>query len=312
MVTKARKQIWGWGTPGVNPRTGDALRAQLCGQPASPVVPEVTFADVQADLHQRWPPCALRSNIEQLMLWAGLRILSTPWLSMHSLAPLFVTWSSGMCVTYIIWRHLCASYSTSKAVPLFKNGHGQLRPISMPSVWRKAGSSWVQKSYQPEIVAALRHEQYGAGRSNGVPTLIQDLEDTSLRHPTWCHVQADVSNAFTSCSRQMTYSALVRAHPALAFSQQSRLSPLTEAAGAQAWCLAGDGIAQGDPLSTPVFGILLSSLLSLLYDATKELQLIQGQDYVVRAYIDDVLFPGEPEVIARLLPIWKILSMLLA
>ena len=47
VVTKAWKQIWGWGTPGVNPRTGEALRSQLCGQPVAPVVPEVTFADVQ-------------------------------------------------------------------------------------------------------------------------------------------------------------------------------------------------------------------------------------------------------------------------
>ena len=55
--------------------------------------------------------------------------------------------------------------STSKAIPLYKNGLGELRPISIPSVWRKAGSSWAQKGYQPEILSALRHEQYGAGRS---------------------------------------------------------------------------------------------------------------------------------------------------
>ena len=50
----------------------------------------------------------------------------------------------------------------SKAIPLIKDHLGALRPISVPTVWRKAGASWIQKAYAEDFKQMLGHQQYGA------------------------------------------------------------------------------------------------------------------------------------------------------
>ena len=111
---------------------------------------------------------------------------------------------------------------------------------------------------------------------HGIAILTQRLQEDITTHPDWVHVHLDIGNAFTSVSRQRALNALAQVAPALAGSQKAWLSngtytcvPGAEGTMNRQPCLSG--IAQGDPLSSATFGILLQCQSGLLLCKPKPL-----------------------------------------
>ena len=144
---------------------------------------------------------------------------------------------------------------------------------------------------------------------HGIAVLAQHLAQEVASHPTWVHVHLDIENAFTAVSRQRALDALAQVAPALAGSQRAWLSTGTFLSipggqGSLKWHQCSSGIAQGDPLSSATFGILLQSLY------LEWRHHIQGADpspppHSMRSYVDDTILSAPLETAKDMITSWE-------
>ena len=59
----------------------------------------------------------------------------------------------------------------SRVIVLYKNGSEALRPISIPSVFRKAAGTAASLMYKQELRAVVPEYQFGCGQSHGTSLL---------------------------------------------------------------------------------------------------------------------------------------------
>eukprot|EP00971_Amphidinium_carterae_P352559 6492649-Amphidinium_carterae.6 len=149
-------------------------------------------------------------------------------------------------------------------IPLNKNDKGGIRPISIPSVFRKLSASMCILEFATRITEYVGASQHGAGMSSGAAIMAERIDLLIDLDPSRLFIQVDIENAFSSASRQSTLAALRDCAPELAMSQQSWLcapaqAVMTDPHGTRVILTTTNGIPQGDPLSSLAFARLLRS-----------------------------------------------------
>eukprot|EP00971_Amphidinium_carterae_P063770 1262177-Amphidinium_carterae.3 len=147
-------------------------------------------------------------------------------------------------------------------IPLNKNETGGIRPISIPTVFRKLAATVCILEYSTQISQYVGASQHGAGMSSGAAVMAERVDLLIAMDPQRLFVQVDVANAFSSASRRSTLDALRDCAPELAVSQQSWLcrparAVVTQPDGTRVVLQTTNGIPQGDPLSSLAFACLL-------------------------------------------------------
>eukprot|EP00971_Amphidinium_carterae_P254838 5058842-Amphidinium_carterae.1 len=108
-------------------------------------------------------------------------------------------------------------------IPLNKNDQGGIRPISIPSVFRKLSATMCILEFATRITEYVGASQHGAGMSSGAAVMAERIDLLIDLDPSRLFIQVDIENAFSSASRQSTLRALHDCAPELALSQQSWL-----------------------------------------------------------------------------------------
>eukprot|EP00971_Amphidinium_carterae_P033698 663661-Amphidinium_carterae.2 len=149
-------------------------------------------------------------------------------------------------------------------IPLNKNEQGGIRPISIPSVFRKLSATMCILEYATRLTEYVGASQHGAGMSSGAAVMAERIDLLIDLDPSRLFIQVDIENAFSSASRQSTLQALHDCAPELAMSQQSWLCSPAQAVmstpqGTRVVLTTSNGIPQGDPLSSLAFACLLRS-----------------------------------------------------
>ncbi|CAK9043080.1 Retrotransposable element [Durusdinium trenchii] len=223
-----------------------------------------------------------------------------------------------VCLTRIMDRYLtnnlpsCTTglINMSMLLPLNKDGKGGIRPISIPTCFRKVIASLTLLEHASDIQAYVEPEQHGAGMASGAYAMASKLERFIREDPGKLVVQADIANAFSTASRQSALQALAECNENLCKSQfawlcQPARAVLMGSDGTRHVLETSNGIPQGDPLSALVFACLLRLALGDLRSDTETCDIVYGRDYHVLAYADDVVMVIEPDCLHVVWEKWK-------
>ena len=192
--------------------------------------------------------------------------------------------------------------NSSLAIPLRKNTAGtSLRPIAVPSAFRKVYARSCVARFRPDLHEASGPYQYAAMRADGcrhIATALRNCRspDASPR----LFLRTDIQNAFNQADRQSTLDSLASAHPLLQASQYAWLRNPSHAFmqaghGGRRHLTTDAGIPQGDPLSSLAFTLLLAA----------PLQTLNSDSVTAVAYADDVVLVATPDAMAEALPRWQ-------
>ena len=196
--------------------------------------------------------------------------------------------------------------SISRSFPLRKNEQGQVRPIAMPTMFRKLQATLTSLHFSTAIQEFTGAYQYGTQR-NGCARFGRWVNTYKLRFPEHVCVQMDLQDAFCSADRRVLLRTMADMSPDLAGACSSWLATpsFTVIEGEMeqpAIYQTTRGIAQGDPLSTMGFCMLMAS-------ARKEWMRTAANTSQWGAYIDDTVLIVDP---AHLDESWTSASAVLA
>ena len=312
-VNHTWKQLWSWGTPGSSPAVQDELLTKLCPlvEDAPPVqCPDWKADDLLARLSDKaWKRtlCSFHEHkASDAIGWT--QSLFKQLAECASLASPIQQLVQQIALNQVD-SLLSNLVHTSRVVGLHKGDTGSVRPLSLSTVFRKATACCISQAFASEIASFLGTQQYGTGMPHGIAVLAQHLAQEVASHPTWVHVHLDIENAFTAVSRQRALDALAQVAPALAGSQRAWLSTGTFLSvpggqGSLKWHQCSSGIAQGDPLSSATFGILLQSL------CLEWRHQIQGDaplppPHSMRSYVDDTILSAPLETAKDMIASWE-------
>ena len=162
-----------------------------------------------------------------------------------------------------VWLGECSPlisqvFSMTRSVGLIKNSEGSIRPISIPSCFRKLQSTLLVLRYGTLIRDFLQDGQFGAALPNGVCRFSQWAQTLLTQNPRAICVQTDVSNAFGSMLRSQALAGLHEISDDLAtlagaWLTQPACTLIEQLGGACAIVTTTRGIPQGDPFSTHAF-----------------------------------------------------------
>ena len=186
------------------------------------------------------------------------------------------------------------------AIPLYKDTAGEgLRPIAIPSVFRKVYARVFVSKFRPQLREAAGPHQFGAMSPDGARGIACALRDrcTSIAQ---LYMRTDITNAFNQADRQATLASLARAHPLLEAGQFAWLrhptqAVLTAPSGGRRVMTTDVGIPQGDPLSSLAFSLQLAEPLAEL----------NTPDHAAVAYADDTVLIAGPEHMHTALHRWE-------
>ena len=195
-------------------------------------------------------------------------------------------------------------FNSSRLIPLWKDPAGQgLRPIAIPTAWRKLAAMLIQRRWQTTLRTACGPFQFAAGSPDGTSRFASAIQvamqDTPADHLV---LRTDVTNAFGSAHRHCLLHLLHDLHPDLAAAYLPWLSrPTLGIAYDEADQLhvlpAMRGIPQGDPLSSLSFCLLLARPLAELAER-------DGHAFLALGYADDVLIRAPVHSAAQALRQW--------
>ena len=196
--------------------------------------------------------------------------------------------------------------SISRSFPLRKNEQGQVRPIAMPTMFRKLQATLTSLHFLTEIQEYTGDFQYGTQR-NGCARFGRWVNTYKLRFPKHICVQMDLQDAFCSADRRVLLRTMADLSSDLAAACSSWLATpsFTVIEGElehPAIYQTTRGIAQGDPLSTVGFCMLMAS-------ARKEWMRTAANTSQWGAYVDDTVLIVDP---AHLDESWTSASAVLA
>ena len=159
--------------------------------------------------------------------------------------------------------------NSSVLVPLRKGTSGNVRPLALPTVFRKLVGKMAVSTWKRSLCDLSSPHQFAALRSHGAHLCAREARNLISPRSTNVLVRCDIANAFNSVDRAAVLHALHEASPELARSQAAWLSrpslalaPL--ASGRRAPLFTEVGIPQGDPLSSLAFTATLGPLLRTL------------------------------------------------
>eukprot|EP00971_Amphidinium_carterae_P059641 1179509-Amphidinium_carterae.1 len=93
---------------------------------------------------------------------------------------------------------------------LNKHSAGDIRPISVPSVWRKLLSSMIVAAHQEPAARFLGSRQHGIGQPNGISRFAKKVAELAVASPHHLFLQTDISNAFGMVHRSSVLEALMQ------------------------------------------------------------------------------------------------------
>ena len=192
--------------------------------------------------------------------------------------------------------------TTGRVIAIYKNKSGHLRPITVPSVWRKLVGAWTTQSWFSPLKECVGSSQYGVGCPNGTILMAQDVTDDLDAHEGWAAVHLDIRAAFTNVRHLSLISALEQIAPPLLMAQSHwnrRPTPffLQASNGSQEMHYAEVGVPQGDPFSSWAFAVTLQLAQREFGELMGAQGLRDGQDYQCRAYVDDVVLTGARDLL---------------
>ena len=176
-----------------------------------------------------------------------------------------------------------------------------LRPIAIPSAFRKVYARVFVSRFRPQLRAAAGPHQFGAMTPDGARGVACPLRD-HCASDAQLYMRTDIANAFNQADRQATLSGLAKAHPLLEAGQYAWLRHPTQAVltaprGGRRAMTTDVGIPQGDPLSSLAFSLLIAGPLAEL----------NTPDSTAVAYADDTVLIAAPAHMGPALHRWEAL-----
>ena len=179
----------------------------------------------------------------------------------------------------------------SRLIPLHKATAGTLRPIAIPTVFRKTLSSICYERWLPQARAFVGNDQHGVGVCQGTAIMAQKVSQYLATSDQTIAVSLDVTNAFGTIARSTVVQGLRTVDQDLANSQTtwlqaSSLGILNNAPEPHCCHWTSTGIPQGDPLSAMAFACALETVFREFRAKLAE----RGQFHVrTPCYVDDVV-----------------------
>ena len=72
-----------------------------------------------------------------------------------------------------------------RVTAIYKNSTAAIRPITIPSMWRKLTGSWTAQSWAGVLKPHVGDRQYGVGCSNGCIMMAHDINNDLHEHRDW-------------------------------------------------------------------------------------------------------------------------------
>ena len=180
---------------------------------------------------------------------------------------------------------------SSRIIPLHKAAVGTLRPIAIPTVFRKTLATLCYMRWLPQAQAFVGEGQHGVGLSQGTSIMAHKVSQYLGTSDNTIAVSLDLTNAFGTISRSTVIKGLKAVDAELAHSQtcwlqNSSLGILNNADPSQVCQWTNTGIPQGDPLSAMAFACALESVFQ---DFRAKLAERGPHNVSTPCYIDDVV-----------------------
>ena len=305
-LTAAWRQLYSYGVAAASDATQALLQEKWLPAPAFPTERRghcMTPADAQDLLS----PDRLLKATQALPHGSATDVLGwthETWQMVHKLPhgrrlqrELLVLYATGE-----LGREATDLINSSLAIPLRKNTAGtSLRPIAVPSAFRKVYARSCVAKFRLELHEASGPHQYAAMRADGCRNIATTLQTcrSSGASPS-LFLRTDIQNAFNQADRQATLDSLASAHPLLQASQYAWLRNPSHAfmqagQGGRRHLATDAGIPQGDPLSSLAFTLLLAAPLKAL----------NNESVTAVAYADDVVLVATPDAMPEALPKWQ-------
>ena len=307
--------MWSWGVPHKNYDSASELQRLLIPDRIEPEVAPEAARISDSDLLQRFTIETWQRSLRNFH---------------HGRAPDACGWTQEIVLEFSrhprmgkILREIAMGVLTSRwssnfldllvagrVIAIYKNGHGSIRPIAIPSIWRELVGTWTTNAWYPQLKEWVGPRQYGVGCSNRTILMAHDITRALEENAGWAAVHLDISAAFTNVSRASLIAGLAKIDPALLMSQSHwirRPSPflLRATDGTHAMYRAEVGVPQGDPLSSWAFAVVLQLAMAEFDENMKRQGMTAEQDYRCRAYVDDMVLTAQLHVLPAMIVAWE-------
>ena len=184
---------------------------------------------------------------------------------------------------------------TSKCLGLHKNRQEAIRPLSIPTCWRRAQAIMCVQLYKCQLVQEVGSHQYGCGRDHGIVRMSRDVSACMESRPDWIYLQLDIKNAFSSKHKSLLFSAFGHVSELLARIQRAWLfvpNPVVIADGVRHRQVhtSPTGVPQGDPLSSWGFALGLNRILeAFVVHMRDECGFKINTHFCFYSYLDDIV-----------------------
>ena len=227
---RAWKQVWSYGTPQACVEACETIKSDL-----SSTMDDTDIAD--ASVTPERPPFVNGDILRGVddKLWTRCLATFSPgkaydvigW-SQSIFAQLASHACSRKCLRHLVESmlvdtlppYVCSLLTVSRLASLYKNATAGIRPISIPTVFRKAAGCITNLLYRDAMTEEVGTFQYGCGRSQGLSLLAGAVSQVCEDRPDWCHGHLDMHNAFSLLKRDKVPSALRQVSQQLVDSQR--------------------------------------------------------------------------------------------
>ena len=174
-----------------------------------------------------------------------------------------------------------------------KMGSWEARPIAIPMLFHKVAMGVLQRELVQQKDQLCGDRQYGIGRPDGITDMVCDLHSWIRGKQDVTVLQLDMSNAFGTVSREVTWRRMRLLNTAPSRIAADVLSCIHTAIlptihGGLSEIPTGGGIPQGDPCSPLLFATTLGCAVEQAIDDLAAAGLALERDYLVTCYLDDM------------------------
>ena len=216
-------------------------------------------------------------------------------------------WSRLWC-TGNVPLHMAAPFLYGWIAPLSKPGGRGIRPIALFECPVKLATGLLMEHTTKDIAAVVSPYQFGIGMPAGAEVMLKTIQAVARAFPDIAFGSSDVKNAFGTVFRRSSLRAVAKFRPvlipAMAQMWQGGASGLLAQCSPTLWEMffVGDGVFQGECLSTAIFCLVMHDAILAFYDKIgPELKEV----VFVFAYVDDVVIAFPPHHAEKVWGAWK-------